>query len=148
MPLLQVLLALLAGAAIATQASMNARLGVLLHSSMWATVIAFGVSCVVMLMITIVFSQQTPSWSQADSVPMYLWVAGGGLAALGVGLFYYLIPRMGMGSMMTYALTGQLFIAMLSSHFGWFDLPAKPFTIYRALGVIALLFAIGILNQD
>lgn len=142
------LLALLAGAAIATQASMNARLGVLLHSSMWATAIAFGVSCGVMLLASSLFSQQTPNWSHAHHVPGYLWIGGGCLAALGVGLFYYLIPRMGIGPMMSYALAGQLVIAILSSHFGWFDLPVKPFTISRALGVIALLFAIVILNQD
>lgn len=142
------LLALLAGAAIATQASMNARLGVMLNSSMWATAIAFGVSCLVMLLTTVCFSKQAFSWHQAHTIPVYLWVTGGTLAALGVGLFYFLIPRMGIGPMMGYALTGQLLIAILSSHFGWFELPVKPFTISRATGVIALLFAIVMLNQD
>ncbi len=142
------LLAILAGAAVAAQASMNARLGVLLHSSMWATAIAFGVSCITMLVTTVFFSQQNPTWSNAHLVPTYLWVTGGSLAALGVGLFYYLIPHMGIGPMMSYALCGQLLMAVLFSHFGWFDLPVKPFTIRRALGVIALLFSIVILNQD
>lgn len=141
-------LALVAGAAIATQASMNARLGVLLHSSMWATAIVFGVSCLVMLLITVATTQQTPNWSEASSVPVYLWFSGGILAALGVGLFYFLIPRMGIGPMMSYALTGQLLIAIASSHFGWFELPIKPFTISRAMGVMALIAGIVLINQD
>lgn len=142
-------LALIAGAAIATQASMNARLGVLLHNSMWATTVAFGVSCIVMLISTLIVStQQTPDWTDIGSVPIYLWFSGGALAALGVGLFYFLIPQMGIGPMMSYALTGQLLIAMISSHFGWFELPIKSFTIGRAMGLGALIVGIMLINQD
>lgn len=140
--------ALLAGAAIATQASMNARLGVLLHSSLWATAIAFGVSCLVTLMTMLVTTQQLPNWSAASTVPVYLWFSGGMLAALGVGLFYFLIPKMGIGPMMSYALTGQLLIAIASSHFGWFELPVKPITISRTIGVLALIIGIALINRD
>ncbi|RLT90132.1 MULTISPECIES: DMT family transporter [unclassified Ketobacter] len=145
---LPALLALLAGAAIATQASMNARLGVLLDSSMWATAIVFGVSFVAMLMMALASSLQTPDWSGAINIPIYLWFSGGLLAATGVGLFYYLIPRMGLGPMMSYALTGQLIIAIISSHYGWFELPIKPITLSRSTGVIALIVGIVLINKD
>ncbi|MDF2183124.1 DMT family transporter [Neptuniibacter sp. CAU 1671] len=141
------LLALLAGAAIATQASMNARLGVLLHSSLWATAIAFGVSCSVIVLATALTTPQLP-WRQAGAVPGYLWFSGGALAALGVGLFYALIPKMGVGPMMSYALTGQLLVAIVSSHFGWFELPIKPITIERLSGVLALIAGIVLINRD
>lgn len=143
-----VLLALLAGAAIATQASMNARLGVLLQSSMTATAVVFGMSCLFTLLATTLMTQHYPGLQLAKSVPFYLWFSGGALAALGVGLFYFLIPKMGIGAMMSYALTGQLLVAIVSSHFGWFELPLKPLNITRAFGVVALIAGIFLINRN
>lgn len=142
------LLALLAGAAIATQASMNARLGVLLQSSLSATAIAFGMSCLFTLTVLALVGQHHPGWQAARAVPLYLWFSGGMLAATGVGLFYFLIPKMGIGPMMSYALTGQLLIAVISSHFGWFELPLKPFTMTRLFGVAALVVGTVLINRD
>ena len=142
------LLALLAGAAIATQASMNARLGVLLQSSLSATAVAFGMSCLFTLTALALAGQHVPGWQDARTVPPYLWFSGGILASTGVGLFYFLIPKMGIGPMMSYALTGQLLIAVISSHFGWFELPLKPFTLTRAFGITALIVGTVIINRD
>jgi len=142
------LLALLAGAAIATQASMNARLGVLLQSSMTATAVVFAMSCLFTLLATTLMTPHYPGWQLAKSVPVYLWFSGGALAAMGVGLFYFLIPKMGIGAMMSYALTGQLLVAIVSSHFGWFELPLKPLNITRMLGVVALVAGIFLIYMD
>ena len=101
-----------------------------------------------MLMMALASSLQTPDWSGAINIPIYLWFSGGLLAATGVGLFYYLIPRMGLGPMMSYALTGQLIIAIISSHYGWFELPIKPLTLSRSTGVIALIVGIVLINKD
>lgn len=142
------ILALTAGAAIATQASMNARLGALLHNSMLGTTIAFAFSFLCSLVIVIFISRNYPTAAQIQSVPVYLWFSGGTLAALGVGLFYYLIPKMGVGPMMSYALASQLLVAIMASHFGWFELPVKTFTPSRALGIAALIVGILLINKD
>lgn len=142
------ILALIAGAAIATQASMNARLGTLLNNTMLGTTIAFAFSLLCSLAVVFSISRNYPTAVQIQSVPVYLWFSGGVLAALGVGLFYYLIPKMGIGSMMSYALTGQLLVAIIASHFGWFELPVKAFTPSRALGAIALIIGILLINKD
>lgn len=142
------LLALLAGAAIATQASMNARLGVLLQSSMTATAVVFAMSCLFTLLATTFMTQHYPGPQLVKSVPLYLWFSGGALAAIGVGLFYFLIPKMGIGAMMSYALAGQLLVAVVSSHFGWFELPLKPLNVTRMLGVVALIAGIFLINRD
>jgi transporter family-2 protein len=70
------LLAVAAGAAIAIQASMNAKLGVLLKSAMMGTSIAFFVSCVfavsAMVISAMVFStKQVPQMADIKSVPVY-----------------------------------------------------------------------------
>ena len=142
------LLALFAGAAIATQATMNAKLGVFLHHSIWGATVAFGVRCIATLVISFAVAPPIPAWHTIQSVPLYLWFSGGVLAAVGVGLLYFLIPKAGVGTVMSYALAGQLLIAVVSSHYGWFDLPTKPINMVRIVGVLALLLGMLLINQD
>jgi transporter family-2 protein len=147
------LLAMAAGAAIAIQATMNAKLGVLLKSAMMSTSIAFFVSCVfavsAMALSAILFStKQFPQMADIKTVPVYLWFSGGALSAFGVGMFYYLIPKMGVGSMMSYALSGQILIAIVASHFGWFELPVKPITLLKIAGAFSLVTGVLLLNWE
>jgi len=147
------LLAMAAGAAIAIQAAMNAKLGVLLNSAMMSTSIAFFFSCVfavsALVLWAVMFSTKPyPQMTDIKSVPIYLWFSGGALSAFGVCLFYYLIPKMGVGSMMSYALSGQILIAILASHFGWFELPVKPITILKVAGAFSLVAGVLLLNWE
>lgn len=141
-------LALFAGAAIAMQATMNAHLGVLLKSSMFGTSIAFVCSAVFTVTAMALWTKQYPQLADIKSVPLYLWFSGGALSALGVGMFYYLIPKMGVGSMMSYALSGQILIAITASHFGWFDLPIKPLNAIKVAGAITLIIGVILLNWE
>lgn len=142
------LLALAAGAAIAIQASMNAQLGVLLKSSMLGTSIAFLFSCVFTVSAMVLSTKQYPQMDEIKSIPMYLWFSGGALSAFGVGMFYYLIPKMGVGSMMSYALSGQILIAIVASHFGWFNLPVKSIDVVKVFGAILLIIGVLLLNWE
>ncbi|VAW52742.1 hypothetical protein MNBD_GAMMA05-535 [hydrothermal vent metagenome] len=142
------LLALLAGVAIAIQATMNAQLGVLLKSSMVGTSVAFLFSFVFIVSAMLLLTKQYPKMDEIKSVPLYLWFSGGALSAFGVGLFYYLIPKMGVGSMMSYALSGQILIAIIASHFGWFDLPVKPINVIKISGTISLIIGVLLINWE
>ncbi len=139
-------LALLAGAAIAIQAGMNAQLGVSLKSPLLAAAVTFMVACGSVLAVVFISARQLPTTTSIHAVPGYLWFSGA-ISAFGVALFYFLIPRMGVGSMMSYALTGQLLIAMLISHYGWFDLPETPVTISKLVGVLAMIVGIVLINR-
>ncbi len=82
-------LVMVAGVAIAIQATVNAKLGVLLNSSMIATSIAlffvvFAVSAVVFL--TKNYSQM----AESKSGPLYLRFSGRIFSVVGAGIFYYL----------------------------------------------------------
>ena len=142
------LLAMGAGAAITVQATMNAQLGVLLKSSMLGTSIAFLFSCVFTILAMMLWSKQYPQLTDMKAVPLYLWFSGGALSAFGVGMFYYLIPKMGVASMMSYALSGQIIVATIISHFGWFDLPLKPINLLKISGIIALIVSVLLINWE
>jgi len=145
------LLAFSAGAMIAVQAAMNARLGVLLHSSMLGTGIAFLFALFFTLLAFLISlnlwsGQALPVWADIKMVPAYLIFGGGALSALGVGVFYYLIPKMGVGSMMSFALTGQILAAIIASHFGWFEQPIKPINSRIAAGLLAMISGVLLIN--
>jgi len=142
------LLALSAGAAIAIQASLNAQLGVLLKSSMLGTSIAFLSSFVFILFATILSTRQYPAIVEIRAIPVYLWFSGGALSAFGVGMFYYLIPKMGIDSMMSCALSGQILIAVIVSHFGLFDQPIKSVNVLKIVGVISLIVGVILINWE
>ena len=139
--------AILAGATIAIQASMNARLGVLLNSSLVATGIVFFLSCLSVSMAYMVLPEKPVRPINFGAVPWYLW-SGGVLSACGVGMYFFLIPKMGIGSMMSYALSGQILFALISSHYGLFDLPARHISPLKIAGLFLLIAGIALINRN
>ena len=138
--------ATLAGAAIATQSGLNSQLGVMLKNPLIAAVIAFTFSALFALAALLVFNKNYPQLNDIKVIPAYLWFSGSIFSAFAVAMFFYLAPKMGVGSMMSYALSGQILVAIISSHFGWFDLPQKPITGLKLLGVAALIGGILLIN--
>ncbi|WP_319379756.1 DMT family transporter [Thiomicrorhabdus sp.] len=142
------LLAILAGLAITVQATFNAKLGLLLKSSILATSLAFLFAFLFTLLFMLISNRDYPLWLEIKQVPWYLWFSGGALSAFGVGMFFYLIPKMGVGSMMSFALSGQIVLGLLASHYGWFDLPKTPITAIKFLGLITLIAGLFLINWE
>lgn len=140
------LLAIVAGAAISLQAALNTRLAVLLQDTLLATGIAFMVGCILCLMIVAVSGKFDLTSVNIQIVPTYLWFIGGALGAFGVGLLYFLIPKIGIGDMTVYSLAGQLLVATTTSHFGWFDLPVNPISLQKIIGIAALFMGVILIN--
>ncbi|HEB27241.1 MAG TPA: DMT family transporter [Porticoccus sp.] len=142
------LLAIFAGVAISLQATLNARLGVLLQNTLLGTGIAFMVGCLLCLTLVAVTGKLNIKATSVQTVPVYLWFTGGALGALGVGLLYFLIPKMGIGPMTVFSLVGQLLVATAASHFGWLDLPQNPVTVQKLIGFFALFTGVVLVNGD
>ncbi len=140
-------MALMAGAAIATQASFNAQLGVILKNPLLASSVAFCSSLIFTLVILVTTSEDPLPTQQVREVPFYLWFIGGLFSTFGVASFYWLIPKMGIGPVLSYALSGQLLLAILAGHFGWFNLPTNPISALKMLGVGALIGGIVLINR-
>lgn len=142
------LLAIFAGVAISLQATLNARLGVLLDSTLLGTGIAFMVGCLLCFSLVVVTGKFDMKVTVLQAVPMYLWFTGGVLGAFGVGLLYFLIPQMGIGPMTVFSLAGQLVVATTASHFGWFDLPQNTVTLQKLMGFFALFTGVVLVNGE
>lgn len=142
------LLAFLSGSAIAIQACMNAQLGILLKAPVLAACIAFCSSLLFTSIMAFCWVKEWPTFHMLKVIPYYLWFSGGLLSAVAISGFYYLIPRMGVGVMMTFALSGQLVVAMIVGHFAWFGTPAQPITIYKITGMTALMLGVWLINKE
>lgn len=141
------LLAIFAGVSIGLQAAMNARLGVILKSPMLSAITTFIVASIGLTLVALFSEKNFPGIHTIRSVSWYLWFAGC-LSAFGVASFYFLIPKMGVGPMMAFALTGQLATAVILSHFGLFDLPVRTINPTKIIGLISMVIGILLVNYE
>ncbi|PAJ72083.1 hypothetical protein CJF42_23185 [Pseudoalteromonas sp. NBT06-2] len=140
------ILAFIAGACIAIQAAMNSQLGQVFNNSLLATSYAFFSSFVLVAGITLYFGSTIEVTVEEKSlissmketinqVPWFLWMSCV-FSVIGVASFYFLIPKMGVGNVMSYALGGQIIVAMTISHFGFFNSPHKVISATKATGTL------------
>lgn len=143
----QPLLALFAGAAIALQAGLNASLGRQLGNPLFATVVAFGAGLGFTLLATLAVTGRLPGAVVVRAVPVYLWFTGGLFSAFAIVSVYWLIPRIGIGATMSFTLTGQLLLALVAGHYGWFQLPVAALSPTKIAGAATLLAGVVLVNR-
>ncbi len=142
------LMAVSAGIAIAIQAGFNARLGVLLNNVLLASTVAFAISGLFTFLVVVFTAENLPTIKEIRYIPGHFWFVGAIFSAFGVTMFYYLIPKMGVGSVLSFSLTGQLLVGIVASHYGWFDLPIKPISLGKVFGVVSMVAGIILINFD
>lgn len=141
-----IILAFTGGVFLAIQGGLNAQLGVLLKHPLLASLVAFSFSAMFAFLFVLMGVRNLPTWKQIHEIPPYLWFAGGLFSLLGISLYYYTIPRLGVSAMISLGLSGQLLFAAIAGHFGWFSLPVEPMSVKRMLGVLAMIFGILLMN--
>jgi transporter family-2 protein len=139
-------LAFIAGIFLSMQSGFNAQLGVVLKNPFLASFVAYGVSTLFALAYLLTDMNALPKRDELREVPSYLWIIGGFFSVLGVSLYYYLIPKIGIAKMFTFGLSGQMIFVMIAGYFGWFNLPVEVFTFQKILGVILLLMGVGLIT--
>ncbi|ASZ14088.1 DMT family transporter [Chitinophaga pendula] len=144
--LILLLLAFTGGIFLALQGGLNAQLGVLLRHPLLATVVAFFFSTFFALLLAAGQIRQLPSRAVLQQVPVYMWFAGGFCSVVGISLYYYTIPKLGVATMISLGLCGQLIFAVVAGHFGWLHLPMEPLTIKKTIGVVAIIGGILLIN--
>ncbi|MDO3386636.1 DMT family transporter [Gilvimarinus sp. SDUM040013] len=142
------LLAFVSGAAIAVQMALNAKLGTLLGSPILASICAFTAAACFSTFALLITLREGPSLDQIKAVPFHLWYIGGLLSALAIASFYFLIPKMGLGAMVSFALSGQLVAAVVCGHFGWADVPSNPINLQRIGGLICLIAGLMLIHYE
>ncbi len=113
------------GVMVVIQGGLNSKLGVLLNNPLLATTVAFTISTCLTMVAVGLSVKRFPSVQELREIPTYLWFTGAIFSFIAVTLFYYLIPKLGISTAISFGLFGQILFSMLVAHFGWFGLPAE-----------------------
>ncbi|HET6405220.1 MAG TPA: DMT family transporter [Candidatus Thermoplasmatota archaeon] len=127
-------LAVLAGAALATQAGVNATLGRGLQSPVHAALVSFAVGTLALAVAAFARRDAIASAEQVRAIPLWAWV-GGFLGAFVVAMSIELAPRLGAAPFLAAIIAGQLVTALVLDHFGWLGFVERVVTWQRLAGV-------------
>jgi bacterial/archaeal transporter family-2 protein len=138
--LLPILLVLVAGSMVALQAPTNAMLAKAGGSPVLAALISFGVGTAALLGVWLA-SGNRPASSAFAGLPWYAWI-GGLYGAFFVAVAAYASPRIGLATLITVGIAGQIAMALWLDHLGALGLPREPISLGRIAG--ALLVVAGV----
>ncbi len=133
-----VLMALAAGAALASQAAINSQLAKgLLMQPLVAAMISFAVGTVVLLALCFLKADLAGAWQQMPQQPAWKYLGG----VLGAGFVFttvFLAPKIGITNMLFFIIVGQLLTAAVIDHFGLIGMAARPVQVWQLLGLLVM----------
>ena len=145
--ILNYILAFTGGVFLAVQAGFNTQLGSVLKQPVLAVVSTSIASAVFGILFVIIFSKNSIQLHTIQQVPWYLWFIGGLFSMIGISLYFYTIPKLGISKMIVFGLCGQLIFSLIAGKYGWLNLPVEMLTTKRILGAFAMLIGIILINS-
>ncbi|HOP39872.1 MAG TPA: DMT family transporter [Geobacteraceae bacterium] len=142
--LIPIVIMLCAGAAVALQPSINARLAEkagLLESAC----ISFAVGTCTLLIALLVTGKA--NWKGLHETAWWEWT-GGVLGAFFVSATILAVPRIGTAATMALAISAQLFTGLLLDHFGLFGFGGAQIDLKRSLGAALLIIGSWIIVRS
>ena len=136
------LFALAAGAGVAAQAIINARLRFVLGAPVWAACAQFVVGLLMLAVVALATQQSPPPAGSFARAPWWMWT-GGIFGATFILMSVIVTPKLGTALMMAATIVGQLGAALVIDHYGWFGATVIPISLTRVLGVA--LLAVGVI---
>jgi len=134
---LPLLVALIAGLAMAVQAATNGFLGRTTGSGLVASLINFGVGLLALVAAVLILRPRVhPGWVEA--APWWAWL-GGVYGAVIVFAGAWSTPRLGVGTAMVLTVAALVTAGVLLDHFGAFGLRIHPVSGLRAAGVLLVV---------
>lgn len=133
---LYIVIAMIAGSAMAFQGTMNAMLGKVI--GLWGSTLVVHITGLLIVIAAMLFTASSFSglqrWSQA---PWYLYLGG----LLNVLIIYFVVkavPKAGVGNATTGIIFAQILTAVIIDHFGIFGVQKVPFNWLDIIGIVLL----------
>lgn len=143
---LPILLVVVAGGMLALQAPTNAMLARAGGSPVLAALISFAVGTIALLVAWLV-SGNRPGNAPFSGLPWYAWL-GGLYGAFFVAIAAFAAPRIGLASLITIGIAGQIAMALLLDHFGALGLPRDPISLGRILGALLVIAGVVLVRRN
>ena len=138
-------LALLAGALLPLQASINGQLAKSVDSVLAAAMISFVVGTLTLLSL-VLWTRELPAIEGMRQLHWWHWL-GGVMGALFIATAAYAAPRTGALVFMLVVLAGQMSMAMLLDHFGWAGYRESPVSPAKLAGLGLVVAGIALIQR-
>jgi transporter family-2 protein len=140
-----VLLAVVAGFCLPTQAGINARLALSCHSSILAATISFAVGTLALIAYALLLRIPWGPLTTAALWPWWYW-SGGVIGAFFVAATVVLAPKLGAAPMVSLVVAGQMMASLVLDHFGWLGYDLHPMNLWRLAGVLLLVAGVVLIR--
>jgi transporter family-2 protein len=144
--LIPILLVFIAGAMVAIQAPTNAMLAKAGGSPILAALISFAVGTVALLAVWLA-TPNRPGTSAFAGLPWYAWV-GGLYGAVFVAVAAYAAPKIGVASLITVGIAGQIAMALWLDHVGAMGLTREPINVGRLIGAALVVAGVVLVRRS
>ncbi|MDC2826568.1 DMT family transporter [Rodentibacter pneumotropicus] len=138
-----ILIAFVAGMALASQSAINTQLAKAVgNEPIIATFISFAVGTILLFFIALF--NKADLWQGLTALPQQPWwkLLGGALGALAVFTTILLAPKLGITAMLFFIIIGQLLAAGTIDHFGLIGMPVREINITKLIGLLIVGFGL------
>ena len=135
---LAIVLAVLAGVAIATQQVFNGGLRQAIGSVWWAGLVSYLGGTAFMVAALLVTRAAVPTAASLRQVTPIQWT-GGVLGGVYIILSLFALPRLGVALVLALVVVGQMAASLTFDQFGLFGVPQHSVSLVRVLGALALV---------
>ena len=144
--LIPILLVFIAGAMVALQAPTNSMLAKAGGSPILAALISFMVGTAALLAVWLM-TPNRPGAAAFAGLPWYAWI-GGLYGAVFVAVAAYAAPKIGVASLITIGIAGQIVMALWLDHLGAMGLTREPINFGRVLGAILVVAGVVLVRRS
>ncbi len=141
-----VVLALIGGIAIATQAPINARLREIVVSPVMSALISFAIGTIALFVMHLTGFAGPASFDRILKMPWWYWI-GGVLGAFFVFAALTSVSKLGAATVVSLVIVGQLVAALTIDTFGLFGMPVVPLSWQRIVGMVLLMLGAYLMKQ-
>jgi len=134
---LYILIALIAGAMMPTQAATNNRMASVVESPILAALLSFLVGTIALFAYALLTGESISNLALAKNAPPIAWI-GGLLGAFFVAAAVTLVPRLGVAMTFSLIIAGQMVVTLIIDHFGLLGVPVKEISFTRIAGILLI----------
>ena len=140
------LMAIIAGSLLPTQAGINSQLNLWTRSPVLAAIISFAVGTLSLSIFALVSGVPIPAAAGLGRYPWWIWT-GGFMGAFFVVSTVILAPKLGAAPMISLIIAGQMLASILLDHFGMLGYPMHPLNIWRFIGVAFIVGGVVLIKM-
>ena len=144
---LYILIAIVAGAMMPTQAATNNKMAVVLgNSPILAAFISFFIGTAALFIYVVASGTPLGDIASAKSAPPIAWI-GGVLGAFFVTATVILVPRLGVAMTFSLIIAGQMIVTLIIDHYGLLGVPVKEISLARIGGILLITAGVILIRK-